>query len=69
MKQIIAIVGWIVGIQGALGVVGRTFGDKPWGALHQWWDISTPLYVLLAVVGGALALYGESAKARAKSRA
>ncbi|WP_306336064.1 hypothetical protein [Streptomyces sp. KL118A] len=68
MKEIIGIVGWVVGIQGALGIVGRMFGDEPWGALKIWWDVPTPLYAVLAVVGAVLAAYGEAAKKRRKAR-
>ncbi|MEV0126336.1 hypothetical protein AB0I16_33130 [Streptomyces sp. NPDC050703] len=67
MREIIAIVGWVVGIQGALGTAGRLFGDGPWGLLHQWWDIPTPLYVALFVAGAALAVYGETGKKRARA--
>lgn len=69
MKEIIAIVGWVVGIQGALGVAGRTFGDEPWGMLKKWWDVPTPLYAALIAVGVVLAVYGETAKKRQRARA
>ncbi|MEU7583889.1 hypothetical protein AB0B50_40640 [Streptomyces sp. NPDC041068] len=68
MKEIIAIAGWVVGIQGALGFAGRVWGDNPWGLLHKWWDIPTPLYAVLFVIGAALALYGETTKKRQKVR-
>ncbi|MEV6401092.1 hypothetical protein AB0M39_41025 [Streptomyces sp. NPDC051907] len=65
MKEIIAIIGWVVGIQGALGVAGRNFGDGPWGLLHKWWEIPTGGYIALAVVGLAMAVWGERTKKRA----
>ncbi|MFJ8589188.1 hypothetical protein ACIRD2_31645 [Streptomyces sp. NPDC093595] len=65
MREIVAIIGWVTGIQGALGVAGRTFGDGPWGLLHRWWEIPTAGYAVIAVVGAALAVYGETAKKRA----
>ncbi|MEV0324498.1 hypothetical protein ACIBKX_39130 [Streptomyces sp. NPDC050658] len=68
MKEIIAIVGWVVGIQGALGAAGRIFGDNPWGLVQKWWDVPTPGYLALLVVGAALAFWGETSKSRAKSR-
>ncbi|MFD0551216.1 hypothetical protein ACFQ0X_19970 [Streptomyces rectiviolaceus] len=68
MKEIISIVGWVVGIQGALGVAGRTFGDEPWGLFQKWWDIPTPGYLALAIIGAALAIWGENGKKRARSR-
>lgn len=68
MKQIIAIVGWVVGIQGALGFAGRHFGDEPWGLFKQWWDIPTAGYLALLLVGAALAFWGESGKKRTYSR-
>ncbi|MEU6122273.1 hypothetical protein [Streptomyces sp. NPDC047123] len=68
MKEIIGIVGWVLGIQGALGAVGQTFGDEPWGMMKNWWDVPTPGYLALAAAGAALAFYGESAKRRRKAR-
>lgn len=62
MKQLIALIGWFVGIQGVLGVAGRTFGDGPWGLLHRWWEIPTAGYVVIALVGAGIAVYGETAK-------
>ncbi|MBM7172183.1 hypothetical protein JQK87_28065 [Streptomyces sp. G44] len=66
-KEIIAIVGWVMGIQGGLGAAGRLFGDGPWGLLHKWWDVPTPLYVALFAVGAVLAVYGELGKKRASA--
>ncbi|MFE6166218.1 hypothetical protein ACFQ7F_45850 [Streptomyces sp. NPDC056486] len=68
MKEIISIVGWVAGIQGALGFAGRLFGDEPWGLLQKWWDIPTPGYLALFIVGAALAIWGESSKQRARSK-
>ncbi|WP_434594509.1 hypothetical protein [Streptomyces sp. A5-4] len=62
MKETVAIIGWVVGIQGALGVLGRTFGDGPWGLLHRWWEIPTAGYAALAVVGAVLAVWGEAGR-------
>ncbi|MET7363954.1 hypothetical protein ABZS76_36690 [Streptomyces sp. NPDC005562] len=69
MREIIAIVGWVTGIQGALGVAGRVVGDEPWGMLHNWWDVPTPLYVVLFLAGTGLAFYAEDAKRRQRARA
>ncbi|ARX85488.1 hypothetical protein ACFWZT_27325 [Streptomyces alboflavus] len=66
MKEIIAIIGWIVGVQGALGLAGRLFGDGPWGLVHKWWDIPTAGYAVLLAVGAVLAFYGEQGRARAR---
>ncbi|MGR8009060.1 hypothetical protein [Streptomyces hypolithicus] len=62
MKEVVALIGWVVGIQGALGVIGSIVGDGPWGLLQKWWDIPTAGYLVLAVVGAALAVWGESAR-------
>ncbi|MDJ0465601.1 hypothetical protein [Streptomyces sp. H27-C3] len=62
MKETVAIIGWVVGIQGALGVLGRTFGDNPWGLLQQWWEIPTAGYAALAIAGAALAAWGEGGR-------
>ncbi|MFF9915809.1 hypothetical protein [Streptomyces sp. NPDC013457] len=66
-NDVIAVIGWITLVQGALGAGGQIFGDKPWGLLQKWWDIPTAGYLALAVVGAALALWGETAKKRAKA--
>ncbi|QGV79213.1 hypothetical protein [Streptomyces ficellus] len=66
MKEIVAVIGWVAGIQGVLGVAGRIFGDGPWGLLHKWWEIPTAGYAVIAVAGAVLAVYGETAKTRAK---
>ncbi|MGH4032373.1 hypothetical protein ACQB60_25935 [Actinomycetota bacterium Odt1-20B] len=68
MKEIITIIGWVVGIQGALGVLGRLFTGDSWGLLQKWWDIPTPGYLVLFVLGAALAIWGETSKQRARSR-
>lgn len=68
MKEIISIVGWVVGIQGGLGFFGRVFGDNPWGLVHKWWDVPTPGYLAMLVVGAALAFWAETNKNRARSR-
>ncbi|MFF3321169.1 hypothetical protein [Streptomyces sp. NPDC002889] len=65
MKEIVAVIGWVVGVQGTLGVAGRTFGEGPWGLLHKWWEIPTAGYAVIAVVGLVIAVYGETAKKRA----
>ncbi|MFF8288500.1 hypothetical protein ACF068_04590 [Streptomyces sp. NPDC016309] len=62
MREIVAIIGWVAGIQGVLGFAGGTFGDEPWGLLHQWWEIPTAGYAVIAVLGAVLAVYGETAK-------
>ncbi|MFD9068594.1 hypothetical protein [Streptomyces lasiicapitis] len=66
MREIIAIIGWIVGVQGALGLAGRLFGDDPWGLVQKWWDVPPAGYVVLLVVGAGLVFYGEQGKARAR---
>lgn len=68
MKEVIITGGWIIGVQGALGPLGRIFGDEPWGLLHKWWDVPTPLYIALFAVGAALVVYGETSKKRAAAR-
>lgn len=60
MKVIAAVIGWIVGVQGALGVAGRVFSDEPWGVMRHWWDVPTGAYAALALLGGVLALWGET---------
>ncbi|MFF8385612.1 hypothetical protein [Streptomyces kanasensis] len=67
MRELVTLIGWVAGIQGGLGIAGRYFGDHPWGLLQQWWDVPTPGYVALAVVGAVLAVHGETAKLRART--
>ncbi|WP_282797799.1 hypothetical protein [Streptomyces sp. CC224B] len=59
MKEITAVVGWVVGIQGALGLLGKLFGGNSWGLVHKWWDVPTAGYAVLLVLGAALAFLGE----------
>ncbi|MEU4273113.1 hypothetical protein [Streptomyces sp. NPDC026092] len=66
-NEAIAIIGWVALIQGGLGAGGQIFGDKAWGLLQKWWEISTAGYIVLALAGLALALWGEGAKKRAKA--
>ncbi|WP_149182358.1 hypothetical protein [Streptomyces sp. TRM49041] len=65
MKELVAVVGWVVGIQGALGIAGKVFSEEPWGLLHKWWEIPTAGYAVIALVGAAIAVYGETSKRRA----
>ncbi|MGX1505246.1 UNVERIFIED_CONTAM: hypothetical protein RKD43_003871 [Streptomyces graminofaciens] len=65
MREIAAIIGWVTGVQGVLGRPGPTFGDKPWGLLHQRWDLPSAGYIAVAAAGVALALTAETAKKRA----
>ncbi|MFG3495593.1 hypothetical protein [Streptomyces sp. NPDC047928] len=69
MREIVAVAGWFTGVQGLLGIAGRMFGDGPWGLLPRWWDVPTAGYAVIAVAGAALAVYGETAKARKRSAA
>ncbi|MFD7324963.1 hypothetical protein ACFV9D_28395 [Streptomyces sp. NPDC059875] len=66
-NEVIAVIGWIALVQGALGAGGQIFGDKAWGLLQKWWEIPTAGYAVLTLAGAALALWGESAKKRAKA--
>ncbi|MFD5898715.1 MULTISPECIES: hypothetical protein [unclassified Streptomyces] len=60
MRETIEIIGWVLGIQGVLGVAGRVLSDSDWGLVHTLIDSPpTALYVVLAVVGAALAMWGE----------
>lgn len=59
MREIVGIAGTVVAIQGALGICGRVFGEKPWGLLQQWFDIPHSGYVAITAVGLGCALWGE----------
>ncbi|MEU2180184.1 hypothetical protein [Streptomyces thermolilacinus] len=58
MRELVGLPGWFVGAQGVLGIAGRVHRGEPWEVLHHWWDLPTPVYVVLAVAGAALASYG-----------
>ncbi|MET9377997.1 hypothetical protein ACFYV5_28735 [Streptomyces sp. NPDC003035] len=66
-NEVITVIGWVALIQGGLGAGGQLFGDKAWGMLQKWWDIPTAGYAVLTLAGIALALWGETAKKRAKA--
>ncbi|WP_327354249.1 hypothetical protein [Streptomyces sp. NBC_01304] len=66
LREVVSIVGWIVGVQGALGAVGRLTTGNDWGLVHKWFDPPIALYVVMAVAGFCLAAYGESARQKAK---
>ncbi|QDY78388.1 hypothetical protein [Streptomyces qinzhouensis] len=61
-NAVLDIVGWVVGIQGALGAGGLLFGDKPWGFVHQFWDLSVAAYLVLLAVGIVLVAVVEKNK-------
>lgn len=65
-NEVLAIAGWIIGIQGALGAGGHLWGEQPWGLIHQYRELSLPVYVALLVVGAAMAGVGELAGKRRK---
>ncbi|MDG4858975.1 hypothetical protein P8605_12555 [Streptomyces sp. T-3] len=69
LREVLAIIGWVAGIQGALGAVGRLTTGNDWGMLHRWFDPPIALYVVLAVLGFALAAYTERDRQRAKHHA
>ncbi|MGW0564217.1 hypothetical protein ACWDZ4_27335 [Streptomyces sp. NPDC003016] len=62
MRGITEAAGWIIGIQGALGVVGSVLGDNPWGLSPQWWGIPAGGCIALAVAAAVLAPWGGAAR-------
>ncbi|MFD5554938.1 MULTISPECIES: hypothetical protein [unclassified Streptomyces] len=69
MKEILAIVGWVVGIQGGLGLFGPVFGDQPMGLLHLWFDLPAAVYAVLLVGGLALGVWADVSRKRDRARA
>ncbi|WP_157248021.1 hypothetical protein [Nonomuraea typhae] len=59
-----AIVGFIVLIQGVVGFVGLTFFDSRWGLLHRLVELPSWAYLIIALAGAGLIMWGESAKKR-----
>uniref|UniRef100_A0AAU2UWN8 Uncharacterized protein n=1 Tax=Streptomyces sp. NBC_00003 TaxID=2903608 RepID=A0AAU2UWN8_9ACTN len=68
-KQVVGPIGWVVGIQGALGFAGEQFGNGPWGFLHKLIDVPRPGYLALAVLGAALAVWAETGRKQATTNA
>lgn len=69
MKETVEIVGWVLGIRGAIGVTGRVLSDSDRGLVHTVIDSPpTALYVVLAVVGAAPALWGEATRGTREQR-
>lgn len=69
MKEICAWVGWIVGIQGGLGLMGPVWGDGPQGLVALWFDPPAAVYVALLVGGLALGIWADGSRKRDKARA
>ncbi|MCX4664537.1 hypothetical protein [Streptomyces uncialis] len=69
MKEICAWTGWIVGIQGGLGLLGPVWGDGPQGLLHHWFDLSPAAYAVILVGGLALGIWADISRKRDKVRA
>ncbi|MGX2996587.1 hypothetical protein JNUCC64_20320 [Streptomyces sp. JNUCC 64] len=61
MKKFLCVVGWIVGVQGALGFFGPYVADRRLGLLPTWFDLPAAVYAGLLVVGVAVGLWGEPA--------
>ncbi|MEV8528029.1 MULTISPECIES: hypothetical protein [unclassified Streptomyces] len=61
-KQVVGPLGWVVGIQGALGLAGGLFGDGPWGFLHKLADVPPVGYLALLVLGAVPAVWAETGK-------
>ncbi|MEU9602862.1 hypothetical protein [Streptomyces sp. NPDC048057] len=65
-NEVLSVVGWVTAVQGALGAGGQIWGEGPWGLLHKLWDLSVPAYVVIMVVGLAIALPTEVVRKRGK---
>ncbi|KOU38155.1 hypothetical protein [Streptomyces sp. WM6378] len=61
-KQVVGSLGWVVGIQGALGFAGGLFGNGPWGFLHKIADIPPGGYLALLALGAVPAVWAEMGK-------
>jgi hypothetical protein len=61
-NELIALIGWTVGVQGALGLAGDWFGNGPWGLLQQWWDVPALGYAALLALGLMIALTAGAAR-------
>ncbi|MCX5205033.1 hypothetical protein OG897_26695 [Streptomyces sp. NBC_00237] len=66
-NELLAIIGWVVGIQGVLGFAGRTWSDGDWGLLHLWFTPPTALYIAMAILGLSLGIAGDLARKKAKA--
>ncbi|CAM5248600.1 hypothetical protein GCM10010329_08520 [Streptomyces spiroverticillatus] len=66
-NELLAIIGWVIGIQGALGFIGRTWSDGDWGLLHLWFTPPTALYIVMAIVGLTLGIAVDVARKKQKA--
>ncbi len=66
-NELLAIIGWVVGIQGALGFIGRTWFDGDWGLLHLWFTPPSALYLAMALVGIPLGVAADLARKKQKA--
>ncbi|WP_411128512.1 hypothetical protein [Streptomyces sp. x-19] len=64
-----AIIGFIVMVQGALGLFGLLFFDGPWGVLRHVVDLPWPAYAGVFAAGAALMVWGEPDRKRKEAGA
>ncbi|MCZ0971314.1 hypothetical protein O1L55_07070 [Streptomyces albulus] len=64
-----AIIGFIVMVQGGLGLAGLFFADGPWGVLRHWVELPWPAYGALFVAGAALMVWGVRPQAEGSGAA
>ncbi|GHE09675.1 hypothetical protein [Streptomyces alanosinicus] len=55
-------IGYVVGAQGLVSFVSRTFFGTEWGWMHKVVDLSSTAYLGIAVVGLALIVGGVKAR-------
>ncbi|MGW4649731.1 hypothetical protein [Kitasatospora sp. NPDC004289] len=55
---IIESIGYVVGAQGLIGFVSRTFFGVEWGWAHKLVDLPSPAYLGAVAAGAALVLGG-----------
>ncbi|MFI5807854.1 hypothetical protein [Streptomyces sp. NPDC051561] len=67
-NECVAVVGWILGIEGALGLIGIKWLDGDLGLIHLLFTPDTWVYVVLVVIGVGVAVGHEAARKRGRVR-
>ncbi|MGW1147682.1 hypothetical protein ACWD6I_22120 [Streptomyces sp. NPDC002454] len=68
MKNSSSLVGWLLVVQGTLGLLGPLLGGRPMGLLPLWFDLSGAVYTGLMVGGALLIRRGRAERRRTGAR-
>jgi hypothetical protein len=68
MKNSSSLIGWLLALQGALGLLGPALGGRPMGLLPLLFDLSGAVYTGLMVGGALLIRRGRAERGRTGTR-